>query len=382
MSIAVMNRVWGSDAITDQGDLCILLALADWSDDEGRCWPSLTQLARKSRSHRATVIRRLAAMRGHWIEWDENDGGRSRRNQYRLNLDNILTPLPDDRKQSHDATVSEEPKQSHGATVSGTETVARCDQKQSHGATRNKPSYKPPVLTTAIPNRGGGIEDAGAREEQPPPPADVWPVPYVSDDLQWLPENDQVYAPTITELLATYRPTAGDQLLIHTWRQHSRVPFSSITALLRDYPWPVFVAGVVIAADDRRPNLKFLQSILRRLNDAYNRPATDAGQYGRPVAIRDGIHVYDITARPGGALPPGVSAGRNGGARQTSRRNPDFKRPSERSWDEHLRAGGIDPAELAPGATDYDLPFGPHRSAGGPGDGQTLPLRPLLRVRA
>lgn len=341
-----MNKVWGSDAITDQGDLCILLALADWSDDEGRCWPSLTQLARKSRSHRATVIRRLAAMRGHWIEWDENDGGRSRRNQYRLNLENILTPLPDDFKQSHDATVSEEPKQSHGATVSEAETVARCDQKQSHGATRNKPSSKPSGLSTAEPNRGGG--STSAREDPDPPPVDDALPAFVEDSLEWLTGTDAVYAPTISEKLATYRPSSGAELLIHLWRRQAQIPFSSVAALLRSYPWPVYVAAVVIAADDNRPTLRFLQSILDRLNHEYTRTkkgadANDPHPGGSPSA--SALQVSQ--AGTGREMLARVHPGRHGGGAQTPGRPAPARRRGEGGAREFLINSGFPPEQIA-----------------------------------
>lgn len=54
MSIKVMNRVW-HDAPYTEGTLLCLLALADWSDEEGFCWPKIEQLERKSRLSRSGV---------------------------------------------------------------------------------------------------------------------------------------------------------------------------------------------------------------------------------------------------------------------------------------------------------------------------------------
>jgi hypothetical protein len=48
MSIKVMTRVWESAPVKG-GRLLILLALADFSDDAGRSWPSVATLARKAR---------------------------------------------------------------------------------------------------------------------------------------------------------------------------------------------------------------------------------------------------------------------------------------------------------------------------------------------
>lgn len=65
MSIALMTEVWRLDIPTT--DKMVLLALADWSNEEGACWPSMAQLAKKSgltdRAIRAAVGR-LVSM-GH-----------------------------------------------------------------------------------------------------------------------------------------------------------------------------------------------------------------------------------------------------------------------------------------------------------------------------
>jgi hypothetical protein len=61
MSIRVMAQVWG-DSQQSGGKLLVLLALADYANDEGVCWPSIESLAAKARlSERQTqrVIREL-----------------------------------------------------------------------------------------------------------------------------------------------------------------------------------------------------------------------------------------------------------------------------------------------------------------------------------
>lgn len=48
MSVRVLSRVW--DYYPGKGsDLLAMLALADWSDDDGRCYPSVSALAKKIR---------------------------------------------------------------------------------------------------------------------------------------------------------------------------------------------------------------------------------------------------------------------------------------------------------------------------------------------
>lgn len=61
MSIHVMNLVW-KNAPFQGNTLIALLALADWSDDDGKSWPSVATLAKKSRQSESnchTVIRKL-----------------------------------------------------------------------------------------------------------------------------------------------------------------------------------------------------------------------------------------------------------------------------------------------------------------------------------
>ena len=48
MSIAIMNRVWRYSK-AEQGQLLVLLAIADFADDVGRAFPSVPTLATKSR---------------------------------------------------------------------------------------------------------------------------------------------------------------------------------------------------------------------------------------------------------------------------------------------------------------------------------------------
>lgn len=56
MSIRIMSAVW--DRFPGGGsELLALLALADWSDDEGRCWPSMTAISEKTRLSRSQAQR-------------------------------------------------------------------------------------------------------------------------------------------------------------------------------------------------------------------------------------------------------------------------------------------------------------------------------------
>ena len=61
MSISVMTEVWARS--TAQGRaLLAMLAIADWSDDDGRAWPKVDKLAAKARVSTRTLSRLLAAL--------------------------------------------------------------------------------------------------------------------------------------------------------------------------------------------------------------------------------------------------------------------------------------------------------------------------------
>ena len=58
MSIKIMSAVW-ERAPVDGGSLLVLLAMADFANDNGICWPSVPSLARKSRLSERQVQRVL-----------------------------------------------------------------------------------------------------------------------------------------------------------------------------------------------------------------------------------------------------------------------------------------------------------------------------------
>jgi hypothetical protein len=84
MSIRVMTSVWDDARTQAHSELLVLLALADWANDEGHCWPTISALATKARlSERAVqqILGRLAATgRIRRIQ----GGGRGRANQYQI----------------------------------------------------------------------------------------------------------------------------------------------------------------------------------------------------------------------------------------------------------------------------------------------------------
>jgi hypothetical protein len=88
MSIKIMSRVWESGP-EKQADRFVLLAIADYANDEGECWPSIAGICRKTcMSERGvqTIIRRLQAE-----GWLDIETGKGRKN---CNLYTVKNPAP------------------------------------------------------------------------------------------------------------------------------------------------------------------------------------------------------------------------------------------------------------------------------------------------
>lgn len=91
MSIKVMSTVW--DAFPGGGsELLALLALADWSDDEGRCWPSIAAIAKKTRLSRSQTQRTVHGLIGTGyvaLTGNETGGAPGSTRQYRIVLSSL-----------------------------------------------------------------------------------------------------------------------------------------------------------------------------------------------------------------------------------------------------------------------------------------------------
>ena len=80
-----MSKVWKC-APYEGGTLLVLLALADWADDDGHCWPSVPVLAKKARlKDRQTRYALRKLEEDGFISTDEQRG-RNHTNRYQINL--------------------------------------------------------------------------------------------------------------------------------------------------------------------------------------------------------------------------------------------------------------------------------------------------------
>jgi len=91
MAVRILSLVW--DGYPEGGsELLALLALADWSDDEGRCWPSIAAIAKKTRLSRSQAQRTMHALiaAGYVaVTGNETGGAPGTTRQYRINLSSL-----------------------------------------------------------------------------------------------------------------------------------------------------------------------------------------------------------------------------------------------------------------------------------------------------
>ena len=86
MSVKVMARVWAYSQRKD-GELLVMLALADFANDAGESWPSIPVLAAKARLTERQTRRVLIKLEeAGEIRRVKSNGGRNRRNHYFVTL--------------------------------------------------------------------------------------------------------------------------------------------------------------------------------------------------------------------------------------------------------------------------------------------------------
>ena len=95
MSIAIIAEVWKSPC-NDASTLLLLLALADWSNDQAESWPAIPALAAKSRLSERSCRYLLRRLERVGVLEVLIGGGRKRPNTYHINLQTLQTmqPLP------------------------------------------------------------------------------------------------------------------------------------------------------------------------------------------------------------------------------------------------------------------------------------------------
>lgn len=85
MSIRIMSLVW--DKSKHKGSaLLLMLAIADHADDNGKCWPGMSSLAKKTRMGRRNVVKLMERIEASGEIIVEKRGNQSASNRYRVNV--------------------------------------------------------------------------------------------------------------------------------------------------------------------------------------------------------------------------------------------------------------------------------------------------------
>jgi len=93
VSVKILSKVWDGYPGDSSPELLALLALADWSDDEGRSFPSIAALGKKcriGRSQTQRIVHRLIGTGLVSVTDNASGGAPGSSRRYRINLD-LLT---------------------------------------------------------------------------------------------------------------------------------------------------------------------------------------------------------------------------------------------------------------------------------------------------
>lgn len=101
MSVKIMTKVW-EQAPCRENSLIVLLALADWSNDDGISWPSMQKLADKARVDRRSAQRIVRKLVKDGLLKIEEGGGRAKQHRYQIETAALCRPLENSDFQNSD----------------------------------------------------------------------------------------------------------------------------------------------------------------------------------------------------------------------------------------------------------------------------------------
>lgn len=152
MSIKIMTKVWDEFPGGGGSELLAMLALADWSDDAGRCYPGIAAIAKKirlSRSQTQRVIHGLIDAGFLVVEGNAAGGPPKASRRYRIDLRRLCSLTSStDATGGVDATGSADTQEGpHGRAERGRMDAARTVIDTSMN--RQQTGCKPPVSSKA-----------------------------------------------------------------------------------------------------------------------------------------------------------------------------------------------------------------------------------------
>ncbi|TYO91447.1 helix-turn-helix domain-containing protein [Oceanicella actignis] len=212
----------------DKSELLLLLALADYANEDGECWPSIDGLCKKSRlSARGvqSVLRRLE--KAGWVRI-ESGGGRANTNRYTIVLPDVRAENPasdapfDDQNPAHDAGYDEKtPHEKHRFSARNPAADA------PYLAKTPQPSAKNPAAAAPEPIIGNcyvSVMCARAREDDHIPEDTALPTPDAPGPQAEACDLDELFADVLHAAgldgglrLPTYWMPPTAQLHIRRW---------------------------------------------------------------------------------------------------------------------------------------------------------------------
>jgi hypothetical protein len=131
MSIRVMTSVWDDVRTRAHSELLVLLALADWANDEGHCWPSISALANKARLSERAVQQILGRLTATGRIRRIQGGGRGRANQYQVVTTRNGAPGTVNTIHRKENTESETPNEMHPLGPERVNTTAEKGERRA-----------------------------------------------------------------------------------------------------------------------------------------------------------------------------------------------------------------------------------------------------------
>ena len=150
MSIRIMSAIW-EHAPYDGGTLITLLALGDYANDEGECWPNVRSIARKARLGERQTHNILRDLKNDGVISLQKGGGRGVPNHYRIHTETLksISVKPDSVKPNSVKSATE-------TLQSSAQNPAICDNAIRKN--RHEPSLEPSRVSVHRPT----LEDVTA----------------------------------------------------------------------------------------------------------------------------------------------------------------------------------------------------------------------------
>lgn len=157
-SVEAGRAAWKVGDITPSERL-LLHALSSHADDHFECYPSLDRLAAMTRLSKRQVIRLIHSLRSKgYLSVEENRGGRSKRNHYRL-----LFALNGDRKADINSATENSDTLKNG-DISSTETVTPCRETVTNATENGDTAMSPEWFEKFL----EGVKEKGEIRERAP----------------------------------------------------------------------------------------------------------------------------------------------------------------------------------------------------------------------